>query len=499
MAAIHEAMRARRGPRCMVVVPSRSIERWHEPPAETQAYEERLLSLLLTLRDPGLMLVYVTSSPVAPAIVEYYLSLLPPAVRADARTRLTLLSADDPSAHPLSEKLLARPSLLARIRWAVPAGALGYVMPYMTTELERDLALALDMPLYGADPCHQELGTKSGSRKLFALAGVPHPLGVAHVTGARAAIEAIVRLRAARPGLVEVMVKLDDGVSGEGNAVVDLRGLPSPGGDGERQRVAERLQGMALDARGVSVDAYLTSLAARGGVVEERLIGPDVRSPSVQLDVTPDGDVEIVSTHDQILDGQRYLGCRFPAAPPYAEPIARLASEVGRQLAGAGVIGRSAVDFVVLRDAGGRWRPYAVEVNLRSGGTTHPLTALALLTDGAYDARAATFTTPAGATKHYVATDHLADPSLRELGRDGLLAMVKSGRLGFDRDRQRGVVFHMLSTLDELGFVGLTAIGDTPLDAQSCYDRAAAAVLEEAVSPHRWTRRPSAASIAALA
>ena len=374
----------------MVVVPSRSIERWHEPPAETQAYEERLLSLLLTLRDPGLMLVYVTSSPVAPAIVEYYLSLLPPAVRADARTRLTLLSADDPSARPLSEKLLARPSLLARIRWAVPAGALGYVMPYMTTELERDLALALDMPLYGADPCHQELGTKSGSRKLFALAGVPHPLGVAHVTGARAAIEAIVRLRAARPGLVEVMVKLDDGVSGEGNAVVDLRGLPSPGGDGERQRVAERLQGMALDARGVSVDAYLTSLAARGGVVEERLIGPDVRSPSVQLDVTPDGDVEIVSTHDQILDGQRYLGCRFPAAPPYAEPIARLAREVGRQLAGAGVIGRSAVDFVVLRDAGGRWRPYAVEVNLRSGGTTHPLTALALLTGGAYDARAAT-------------------------------------------------------------------------------------------------------------
>ena len=461
MASIHAAMRARRGPRCMVVVPSRAIERWHEPPAETQAYEERLLCLLLMLRDPGLMLVYVTSSPVAPAIAEYYLSLLPPAVRGDARTRLTLLSADDPSARPLSEKLLARPSLLARIRWSVPAGALGYLMPYMTTALERDLALALDMPLYGADPCHQELGTKSGSRKLFAQAGVPHPLGVAHVTGARAAIEAIVRLRAAKPELVEVMVKLDDGVSGEGNAVVDLRALPSPGGDGERQRVAERLEGMALDARGVSVDAYLTSLAARGGVVEERLIGPDVRSPSVQLEVTPDGDVEIVSTHDQILDGQRYLGCRFPAAPPYAEPIARLAREVGRQLAGAGVIGRSAVDFVVLRDAGGRWRPYAVEVNLRSGGTTHPLAALALLTGGAYDARAATFTTPAGATKHYVATDHLADPSLRELGRDGLLAMVNGGRLGFDRARQRGVVFHMLSALDELGVVGLTAVGDT--------------------------------------
>jgi hypothetical protein len=497
MVSIHAAMRARRGRRSMVVLPSRSVERWHEPPAETQAYEERLLCHLLMLRDPGLEVVYVTSSPVAPAIVEYYLSLLPPAVRVTARSRLTLISAGDRWARPLTEKLLARPSLLARIRWSAPQPA--FLMPYMTTERECDLALALDMPLYGADPCHRAFGTKSGSRELFARAGLPHPLGVAHVTGGRAAIEAIVRLRAARPELVEVLVKLDDAVSGEGNAVVDLRELPPPGGDGERQRVTERLDRMALEAHSVSVDAYLTNLAARGGVVEERLIGPDLRSPSVQLEVTPAGEVEIVSTHDQILDGQSYLGCRFPAAPPYAEPIARLAGEVGRHLAGAGVIGRSAVDFVVLRDAGGRWRPYAVEINLRSGGTTHPLAALESLTGGAYDARTATFTTPAGATKHYVATDHLADPSLRELGRDGLLAMVNGGRLGFDPARERGVVFHMLSALDPLGFVGLTAVGDTPLDAQRCYDRAAAAVFEEAVSPQRWTRRPSAANIAALA
>ena len=90
---VHAAMRAKRGRRCLVVVPSRTIERWHEPPAEAQAYEERLLCLMLMLRDPGLRLVYVTSSPVASAIVGYYLSLLPEAVRRDARARLTLLSA----------------------------------------------------------------------------------------------------------------------------------------------------------------------------------------------------------------------------------------------------------------------------------------------------------------------------------------------------------------------------------------------------------------------
>ena len=160
-------------------------------------------------------------------------------------------------------------------------------------------------------------------------------------------------------------------------------------------------------------------LAARGGIVEERITGREVRSPSVQMEITPAGEVEIVSTHDQVLggaSGQSYLGCRFPAAPSYATTITGLARKAGRRMADAGVIGRSAVDFVVVRDAGGRWHPYAIELNLRSGGTTHPFAALALLTGGAYDAQTATFTTPSGAQKHYVATDHLHGPPLRRLG-----------------------------------------------------------------------------------
>ena len=68
-----------------MIVPSRTIDKFHEPAAETQAYEERLLCLTLMLRDPGLRVVYVTSSPVAEPIVDYYLSLLPVEIRDDAR------------------------------------------------------------------------------------------------------------------------------------------------------------------------------------------------------------------------------------------------------------------------------------------------------------------------------------------------------------------------------------------------------------------------------
>jgi hypothetical protein len=175
MLSVHAAMRAQRPGRSIVIVPSRTIDKWYEHRAATQAYEERLLCLLPMLRDPGLSIVYLTSAPVAPGIVDYYLSLLPEPERRSARARLTLLSTQDASPRPLAAKALDRPRLLRAIRWAIPDRGLCQLMPYSTTELERDLALALDIPMYGADPSHSHHGTKSGGRELFARAGVPHP------------------------------------------------------------------------------------------------------------------------------------------------------------------------------------------------------------------------------------------------------------------------------------------------------------------------------------
>jgi hypothetical protein len=87
------------------------------------------------------------------------------------------------------------------------------------------------------------------------------------------------------------------------------------------------------------------------------------------------------------------------------------------------------------------------------------------------------FTTPGGAARHYVATDHLESPRLRALGHGGLLGLAALPRLAADGC---GVVFHMLSALDELGRVGLTAIGSTAADAQSRFEHAQALLLEAA-------------------
>lgn len=480
--------------RSIVVVPSRTIDKWHEPAAETQAYEERLLCLLLGLRDPELHLIYVTSSPIAAEIVDSYLSLLPPARRRDARARLTLFSVGEASCRPLSQKLLERPLLLRQIRRAIPDVTRCHLVPYTTTALERDVAAVLGIPMHGADPRHAHFGTKSGCRELFAAVGVPHPVGVEHIDSLESAVAAIAGLRAAKPGLAELVMKLNEGVSGEGNAIVDVRGLPAPGQPDEHDAIAQRIADMALEADAITVAQYLERLATRGGIVEERIVGDEVRSPSAQLEISAAGEVEIVSTHDQLLggaSGQSYLGCRFPAAPEYAPRIAELARRVGRCLAVAGVVGRSAIDFVVVRRGGGEWEPYAIELNLRKGGTTHPFVALQLLTGGTYDTASGTFATPAGSGKAYVATDHVEASSLRALGSCAALAAIERAGLGFDQARQTGVVMHMLSSLDELGRAGLTAIGDDPAEAQALYDRAHATLFAAAeLAQRRAVLRP---------
>jgi len=484
MSAVWDAWRLDLGDESVVVIPSVTLDKAvAQSGSLTQAYEERFLFLLLLLRQARLRMVYVTSMPIAPAIVEYYLALLPGVIPSHAHARLSLVSVNDSSQRSLSEKLLDRPRLLARISAMVPNRLRSHIVPYNTTELERDIALVLGIPMYGADPRLADLGTKTGCRRIFAAVGVPYPQGVEDLHSVDELADAVCQMRHGKPEIAEAIVKLNEGVSGAGNALVDLTNLPSPGDHRERDAVMERLRSMQLESAATPFQVYVDKFAERGGIVEERISGVEMRSPSVQLQVTPVGDVELLSTHDQLLggaSGQSYLGCVFPADPAYARMITEHAAVLGERLAREGVLGRFAVDFVVVRAEDGSWTPYAIELNLRKGGTTHPFLTLQFLTDGRYDAEAGLFFTPQGAEKHLVATDHLEAPELRALSVDDLFDVVARHRLHFDQSRQTGVVFHLISCLTEHGRVGLTAVGDSRQQADAIYRRAEEILLAEA-------------------
>ncbi len=184
-------------PRTVLVVPSLSLDQQVMAKISgVHHYEERLLCLLLLLRMPRTRVIYVTSTPIHEAIIDYYLHLLPGVPARHARRRLTLLSCDDASPVALTRKVLSRPQLVERIRQAIPDPASAHMTCFTVSELERRLALRLKLPIYGCDPSLNYWGTKSGSRKVFKEAGLDHPFGFEDLSDADDVAAALAELKA---------------------------------------------------------------------------------------------------------------------------------------------------------------------------------------------------------------------------------------------------------------------------------------------------------------
>lgn len=448
-------------------------------------YEERLLFSLIRLRNPLTRLIYVTAQPLAPMIVDYYLQLLPGIPFSHARDRLLLLSTHDGSLKPLSQKVLERPRLLERIRQALRPGK-SYMVCYNSTPLEQELSVRLGIPLLASSPDLRHWGSKSGSREIFAEAQIACPDGSPIVWSRSALAGAIAQLWARNPHLTQVVVKLNEGFSGEGNALLELRSLQAIDPEHHQAALFKHLDNLRLQAEGQTVAQFLARLPELGAIAEVFIEG-EKRSPSFQGYITPTGQVKILSTHDQILggpDGQIYLGCRFPADAGYRVAIQQAGVAIGKLLAQKGALECYGVDFVVVRrpETATGWDIFAIEINLRKGGTTHPFMALKLLTNGQYQAHTGCFFAQ-NQIKHYVASDNLQKARYQGLLPSDLMDIMTRYHLHFDTSTKTGTVFHLMGALSEFGKLGLTSIGNSFAEAESHYAQVEAALDQETKSP----------------
>ncbi len=475
----------------ILVVPSLSIDQRELMKIEgCEHYEERLLFSLIRLRNPRTRMIYVTSQPLHPSIVDYYLQLLPGIPFSHARDRLLLLSTYDSSLKPLSQKILERPRLLERIRQALRLEK-SYMTCYNSSALEGELSLKLGVPLYAAAPDLQIWGSKSGSRQIFAESGVPFPDGSNSIWHESDLAVASAELWERQPSLRRMVVKLNEGISGEGNALLDLHHLQhvAPGVGSYKDRIAafgDRLPHLRFQAKQETWANFSHRITELGAIVEGFVEGEVKYSPSVQGRVTPNGDVEILSTHDQILggpDGQIYLGCRFPAAEDYRLKLQDLGLRVGRKLAEKGVLERFGVDFIAVQQENG-WDLQAIEINLRKGGTTHPFMTLKFLTNGRYDLSTGLFYSQQGRPKYYVATDNLQKQRYQGLLPNDLMDIIAHHRLHFDTGMETGTVFHLMGCLSQFGKLGLTSIGDSPQQAEEIYQKVVKVLDMETRSNH---------------
>jgi hypothetical protein len=468
-----------RRPRTVVVLPSMTLD--HAGLAKipgVRHYEERLLVFLQLLRRPQTRVVYVTSDKLDPVVLEYALDLVSSLPNWHGRRRLTLFDCADREPAPLTEKILRLPDLVREIRQAIGDPLDACLLAFNGSPLERELAVQLGIPLYAADPELSRLGSKSGSRRVFAESGVTVADGFEDLRDEHDVAEALAELRTRDRGLRQAIIKLNDSFGAGGNVLFSFDGAPET----ELNRwVASELPRRAVFASPPdSWERYLTKLVTMGAVVERFVAASETRSPSAQLMISPAGGVRILSTQDQILSGaahQIFVGGTFPADAQYRAEIQGLALRVGKTLAAKSVVGLLSIDFLSSRTVTG-WRHYGLEINLRMGGGTAPYFLLHGLVEGEFDAQSGNYLGPDGEPRCFFATDRLQHDRYRVLGPDDVVDAALRNSLHYCGATRDGVAFYMLGAL-EIGRLGVVAVDRTCAAATLRYEKVVAMLNAE--------------------
>jgi len=470
-------------PKTVIIIPSLTMDQGILSKIQgITHYEERLLCFLLLLRMPRTHVVYVTSMPIDPVIIDYYLHLLPGITGHHASKRLHLFSCYDASTRSLTEKILERPRLIERIKQAIPDSHLAHMACFNVTDKERKLSVELGFPIYGCDPDLFELGNKSNGRKIFKSCGLNVPAGFEDLHSEKEIIDALVELKKQNPSLRKAVVKLNDGFSGDGNAIFSYEGVK------EKDDLAHKINSyfyarLKTVATDLELQEFLAKFKEMGGIVEEFVEGGIKTSPSVQCRVNPKGKCVIISTHDQELggeSGQVFLGAYFPANPEYAIELGKMGLKVAEALRDKGVLGRFAVDFISVKTNTG-WTHFPIEINLRKGGTTHPYIMLQFLTDGDYNAGKGEYLTATGQKRFYFCSDNLRSEQFHGLTPPDLIDIAMLHDLHYDGTLQEGVMFHLIGALSQFGKIGVVCIGSSAEKAKEYYNKAVEVLQLETV------------------
>ena len=320
-------------------------------------------------------MVLVVSEAPAPEVLDYYVSLLPPERQATVRRRLHVLEVPDAGA-PADRREAPRPPRPDRRACATTSAArTAFIEPWNVTDHEVEVALQLRRADQRLVARAVAAGVQErGSPAVPARPACRVPVGCEDVRTIDDVLAAIAAVRAERPHVAGVVHQA------------------------RRQRGRRRQRRSSTSARRVSCatalealpDWYLQDLA-NGGVVEELITGTRFTSPSVQIDVLPDGERRR-ARHPRAGDGRSRAGrCTWAAGsrptPRTRRELARLRPRmVGERLAARGRrSGGPASTSPPPSVPTGTWSVHALEVNLRKGGTTHPYAALRNLVPGRYD------------------------------------------------------------------------------------------------------------------
>jgi hypothetical protein len=449
-------------------------------------YEERMLFFLFLLKYKKTKIIYVTSDCFNTSLFDYYANLISHKKKevADIKSRLTHITVKNSKYLALTEKILHSNKALREISESISNKKTAVLRCYNPTKVERELAVALEIPLFGSAEKFDYVGTKSGSRKVFKLAELNLIPGSAYLKNYQELTASMAKLMKDYPTYKRLVVKLDQGAAGRGNCVFDVEGflekndieisVKTPNDKLAALIHKKFKQHCKFELENETFEHYVKEFNRIGGIAELYVDGKIKYSPSVQLSISTGGIPNIVSTHEQILGGnekQKYLGCAFPSLQDHRKLIIKEAKKVASWMAKKGMIGHFGIDFVVVKNKEeDKPKVYPIEINLRKGGTTHPYRIAHYLTRSKYnklDGLLYNGKTPI----YYISRDFIVDEKYKKLDPKELINLVKNSKISFNKNTKEGVLIFMSGTIRKYGRFGAICIGHSTAEAETYFKR----------------------------
>jgi hypothetical protein len=227
---------------------------------------------------------------------------------------------------PISELVLADQALLAKLKQIAAEEQNVYFMPFAVTRLEEQIAEACGLQLIGGPAeASRVINDKIHSRSVAVAGGMPVCKGRVCTTVDEVR-QTYQELTSEAPYFEKVIVKEPQGASGKGLYIIENESMLS------------------------SLLVRLGRTARKGGaqwLVEGWY--PCKADINYQLYVSPEGDVDVYSFKQQILNGTVYIGSRMPANLTESElqQYRDYGLKIGEQLHKIGYSGVASIDSII--------------------------------------------------------------------------------------------------------------------------------------------------------
>ncbi|XP_030137640.4 IQ domain-containing protein H isoform X2 [Taeniopygia guttata] len=517
--------RIRTSRRTIIHIPSLGYSQHIREHIPDLALQQNLqMGRLCDILDANVDVIYICPLALSEELLQYYNKLLglQAAVRSgnpedmtDLQDRFKILTPEAINSFPehhlcLATVLKYSPRTLQRLQ-ALLQGRDAYVVggvPHLD-----DLAVAdqLQVPLLGSEPAVAQLySTKSGSKRIFASAGVPTPPGEQDIHSREQLLRALSQLILDNLEVQRWLFKVDDERGGDGTAFCDVvshlechpwiqraRQGHGPEGWSESQarelalvKISQELPGLLAqhvqpvnEKRFPTWEKFLQTFLTQGGVIEAFPASGSVTNVTVDLLIEPTGEVTLLSSGDQLhAEGPlRSSGTTIPQRSVDPEVLKALSLKIGEACKSKGVLGYFSVDFVAFtHPQTGEQQVWATDLDLCYSDQLALSQLLVYLTDGNLDCGSSILQAPLGAKESKsqrvqqhqrtkppapsspwcaVASSQLRHSSLSGISYNLLLHICKARGIGFDLQEKQGTVF-VLYEDQKRHSLGMITIGE---------------------------------------